>query len=175
MSRDKGIWHQRGETARLAHEAVRRAFRDRMREADPLGYDALLRDFREKTALALPSTDPVFLPSLAKGSPRAIETAIAFLEADPWFFRSGYEKETLIRHLKRTPMRLALSERLGDVVLAAIDGRDRREFRHYCRLACGVWSDHLDEEIARRMTSTDAGVKRRAVWVAEVVISSGKA
>ncbi len=175
MSRDNGIWRIRGDAARLAHEAVTRAFRAGMRAADPVGYDALLREFREKTALALPSSDRDFRPSLAKGSPRAIETAIAFLEADPWFFRSGYEKENLIRHLKRAPMRLALRERLVDVVLAAIDGRDRREFRHYCRLACGVWSGRLDEEVARRMASSDSGIRRRAVWLAEVVISSGKA
>ncbi len=40
--------------------------------------------------------------------------------------------------------------RLARVVLAAIDGpRDRVEFRHFGRLACGIWSDFLDEEVAR--------------------------
>jgi hypothetical protein len=61
------------------------------------------------------------------------------------------------------------------VVLAAIDGRDRVEFRHFGRLACGIWSDFLDEEVARRMQSPDPGIRRRATWIAEAAISAGKA
>lgn len=172
---DKDHWHQLGEAARLAHEAVNDAFRQRLREADPDRYSALIYEFRAKNAAALPSTHRGFLRSLAAGDSNAIEAAIAFLEADPWFFRSGYEKQNLIRHLKRTTLTGMQRGRLGCVVLAAIDGRDRREFRHYCRLACAVWSDLLDEEVALRMVSADAGVRRRAVWVAQAAISSGKA
>ena len=60
-------------------------------------------------------------------------------------------------------------------MLAAIDGRDRIEFRHFARLACGIWSEFLDEEVAMRMQSPDAGIRRRATWVAEAAISAGKA
>jgi hypothetical protein len=68
-------------------------------------------------------------------------------------------------------------------VLAAIDGhaagvpanRDRVEFRHFGRLACGIWSDFLDEEVARRMQSPDPGIRRRATWVAEAAVSAGRA
>jgi hypothetical protein len=75
----------------------------------------------------------------------------------------------------RLKLTQAQRERLGRVVLAAIDGRDRVEFRHYCRLACGVWSDMLDEEVAQRMQSRDPGVRRRTTWVAKAAISAGKA
>lgn len=175
MTEDVETWRRRGEAARLAHEAVTHAFRAHVRERDPDRYDALLKDFRLKTAAALPSTDPSFLPGLADGHARSVEAAIAFLEADPWFFRSGYEKQNLIRHVKRARLSETQRERLGRVVLAAIDGRDRQEFRHFCRLACGVWSDMLDEEVASRMRSPDPGVRRRAIWVAEAAISAGKA
>jgi hypothetical protein len=85
--------------------------------------------------------------------------------------------------LKRAPLTEAQRMRLARVVLAAIDGhaagvqagRDRVEFRHFGRLACGIWSDFLDEEVAKRMQSADAGVRRRATWVAEAAIHSGKA
>jgi hypothetical protein len=60
-------------------------------------------------------------------------------------------------------------------VVAAIDGRDRVEFHHFGRLACGVWSDILDEEVAKRMQGRDEGVRRRATWIAEAAISAGKA
>ncbi len=65
--------------------------------------------------------------------------------------------------------------RLARVVLAAIDGRDRVEFRHFGRLACGIWSDFLDEQVAARMQSRDPGMRRRATWVVAAAISAGKA
>lgn len=183
MTEDIETWRRRGDAARLAHEAVNNAFRAHVREKDPERYDALLRDFRDKTEAALPSSQRDFLPGLAAGHARFVETAILFLEADPWFFRSGYEKQRLIRHLKRAMLSNAQRQRLGRVVLAVIDGhaggvradRDRVEFRHYCRLACGVWSDELDDEVANRLESPDAGIRRRATWVAEAAVSSGKA
>lgn len=175
MTGDIDTWRRRGEAARRAHEAVNAAFAAHVREREPDRYAALLKDFREKTAAGLPSSDPAFMSGLADGHARCVETAIAFLEADAWFFRSGYEKQNLIRHLKRAQLSERQRARLGRVVLAAIDGRDRVEFRHFGRLACGVWSDFLDEAVARRMQSGDAGIRRRATWVAEAAISAGKA
>jgi hypothetical protein len=175
MILDADTWRRRGEAARLAHETVNAAFRAFVREREPDRYDALLQDFREKTAAALPSSDAAFLPGLAAGHARFIETAIAFLEADPWFFRSGYEKQKIIQHLKRASLSEGQRLRLARVVLAAIDGRDRVEFRHFGRLACGIWSDFLDEEVALRMQSPDAGIRRRATWIATAAISAGRA
>ena len=206
---DVETWRRRGQAARLAHETVNRAFREHVRERDPDRYAALLEDFWTKTAAALPSTDPEFLAGLASGRDarvvpearkRSIETAIVFLEADPWFFRSGYEKQKIIQHLKRSRLTERQRMRLARVVLAVIDGLaggereksqaggeregpaeggrengHRIEFRHYGRLACGIWSDFLDEEVAARMQSRDAGVRRRATWVAAAAISAGKA
>lgn len=175
MARDVHYWSQYGLAARLAHEAVKGAYGRGVRESDPARYDALLLDFHAATARALPSADPSFVANLAAGHQRAIEEAIGFLEADPWCFRSGYEKQNLIRHLKRAALSEVQRERLGGVVLAAVDGRDRAEFRHYCRLGCAVWSDALDEAVALRMESPDRGIRRRALWVAEAAVASGKA
>jgi hypothetical protein len=175
MIPDADTWRRRGEAARLAHETVNAAFRAFVREREPDRYAALLKDFWETTAAALPSSDAAFQPGLAKGHARYVETAIAFLEADPWFFRSGYEKQKIIQHLKRAQLSETQRLRLARVVLAAIDGRDRVEFRHFGRLACGIWSDFLDEEVALRMQSPDPGIRRRATWVAEAAISAGRA
>lgn len=173
--RDRHTWRHLGEAARLAHEAVTRAFRAGLRDRDPASYQALIDDFRARTASALPSCQEGFMAGLAAGQPRRIDEAIAFLEADAWFFRSGYEKQALIRHLKRATLSAEQRRRLGGVVLAAIDGRDRVEFRHYCRLACGVWTEVLDDQVAERMASRDPGVRRRAFWVGEAAVNAGKA
>ena len=175
MTEDVETWRRRGEAARLAHATVNAAFRAHVREREPDRYAALLKEFWEKTAAALPSSDRAFMPGLANGHVRFVETAITFLEADPWFFRSGYEKQNIIRHLKRARLTEAQRMRLARVVLAVIEGRDRIEFRHFGRLACGIWSDFLDEEVAQRMQSNDPGIRRRATWVAEAAISAGKA
>ncbi len=176
QERDKaGAFRRLGEAARLAHEAVQMAFKARVRERDPDHYAALLKIFHAATAAALPSSKPNFMQGLAEGATQHVEAAICFLEADPWFFRSGYEKQALIRHLKRALLDAHQRDRLGAVVLAAIDGRDRPEFRHFCRLACGIWSDSLDEGVATRMTSADPGIRRRAIWVAQAAIDANKA
>jgi hypothetical protein len=72
---------------------------------------------------------------LRSGDATALETAIAFLQADAWFFRSGYVKAQLIRFVNRCELSDEQAERLRQVVMHAIQGRDRREFRRYCRLA----------------------------------------
>lgn len=172
---DSAGWLAKGEVARLAHEAVTAAFKAGMRETDRARYDALLDRFRMVTTAALPSSDADFMAALAAGKERHVHSAIAFLEADPWFFRSGYEKQNLIRHLKRIALSDVQRLRLAEVVLKAIDGRDRQEFRHYCRLACAVWSDALDASVAERLDSRDAGIRRRATWIAKAAMSAGKA
>src|SRR5437868_5972807 len=51
------------------------------------------------TPLAFPGGLGHELRLLENGDLRAIELAVCFLEADPWFFRSGYIKADLIKQL----------------------------------------------------------------------------
>jgi hypothetical protein len=59
----------------------------------------------------------------------ALERLTTILEADVFCFRSGYFKVDAIKALTRFDLSEASSDRLERVVLAAVDGRDRREFR----------------------------------------------
>lgn len=174
MLRTEAEFRKLGERARQAKAAVDAAFRDRLRDRDPRAYGDLVLAFHAAVAAALPSARAGFVEGLAARQRQDVETAVAFLEADPWFFRSGYEKQNLIKHLKRMPLDELQRQRLGRVVLAVIDGRDRSEFRHFCRLAIAVWSDALAAEVDQRCDSPDAAIRRRAMWVLMAVFHAGK-
>jgi hypothetical protein len=53
--------------------------------------------------------------------------------------------------------------------LNVVDGRDRREFRHYCRLALWVFDSDFLQEIETRSRSPDRGIRRRATWMLEML------
>ena len=63
-----------------------------------------------------------------------VDELIEYLEKDEWKFGSGYAKAYIIRMLGKIDLKYTQAERLRRVVLAVVEGRDRREFRHYCRL-----------------------------------------
>ena len=106
---------------------------------------------------------------LRVGDASGLESAVSFLEADSWFFGTGYHKASLIRYLKPPLLTLEYARRLQRVVLAVVDTRDDRDFRAYCRLARKVDAPALRDELTRRLTHGDPGVCRRARWVLEAL------
>lgn len=80
-----------------------------------------------------------------------IEDAILLLEVDPWFFRSGYLKERVLRHLKSAPLKEADKARLRQVIENVALGRNRREFRDYCRLAVCVWTSEWETHLRQKI------------------------
>lgn len=96
-----------------------------------------------------------------------VDEVVKYLEKDEWKFGSGYAKADMIRWLRRVDLRLNEAERLRRVVLAVVDGRDRREFRHYCKLACKVDSPRLRKELRSRLGDENEVVRRHAGWVLE--------
>lgn len=99
------------------------------------------------------------------GDPCAVDRLVTFLEADVMCIRSGYFKADAIRVVSRVAFTPALKERLTRVLLAAVDGRDRREFRAYVRLARAVDAEPLREELGRRLAARDERTRRHARWV----------
>lgn len=106
---------------------------------------------------------------LRVGNSSALPMAVEFLEADPWFFRSGYVKADLIRFITQIELKQVYVSRLQQVVVDAICSRDRREFRSYCRLARKVVSLSLRQELEALQTSSSESVRRRAKWVIEAL------
>jgi hypothetical protein len=156
---------------RAMYEDIRRAFRSR--DAGPAACrewaDACRRFHAAYDCLAFPGGLCHGMTSLAGGDPAAVEAAVRFLEADPWFFRSGYIKADVIRWLTRASLSSSQAARLRRVVLARVSGRDAREFRWYCRLARRVADASLREAIRRLADSGPGPVARRAGWVARQI------
>lgn len=104
---------------------------------------------------------------LREGDPALVKHAIAFLELDPYVFRSGYAKASIIRCIKGLPFTHPQIQQLQGVVIRAIDKCDRQEFRAYCRLAAAVDSPAFEARIRERLASSDSAVRRRARYVLE--------
>jgi hypothetical protein len=70
----------------------------------------------EYRRLAYPGGVDVAKQRIHEGSQQAIEQALEFLEARPYFFRSQYIRTKLIRSLKSAPLDSAQSRRFTVVV-----------------------------------------------------------
>ena len=95
----------------------------------------------------------------------AIETLVRFLEADPYCHRSGYEKADVIRSLTQVELSEEIRARLQRVLLTAVHGPTRREFRVYIRLARAVDDDELRIALSDALASRDRHIARHARWV----------
>ena len=106
---------------------------------------------------------------LAAGEPDALEMAVLFLEADPWFFRSGYVKADLIKHLLRLRLPANAVSRLQSAALAVVAYRDRSEYRWYCRLARKIATPGFRFRLKLLRYSSRPDVRRRAGWMLDYV------
>ena len=155
------------EGARLGelHAAVHQTFRHRSRDAQSRqewkqaceafhSYVSPIERYLERACAVERYTDKNLL-----------EFAVCFMEVDPWFFRSGYFKESLLTRLKRSDLGEDTRRRLRMVLLSSVDGRGMREFKYYCRLAAVIADQDLVaalEAVVERANSLSA---RRAGWM----------
>jgi hypothetical protein len=106
---------------------------------------------------------------LRRGDASELEVILRFLEADPYFFRSGYLKADLLRCIVKLDLSPAEAQRLCAVVLQAVDTANHYEFRWYRRLARKVDSPELRRALRTRLDDGDPAVARRARWVLEAL------
>lgn len=173
-SRADGDLLERAAEVEAARRAVHVSFSQLRNRRDPddpatLEWQAEIKRFRAAIDLAYPGGFWDDLVRASQGDWAGLETLIGFLEADPFFFRSGYAKERILKLVKRAPLDAGQRARLRDVCLAVVDGRDRREFRNYCRLAAALDDPALRAGLSERLESADSGVRRRAGWMRDAL------
>jgi hypothetical protein len=93
------------------------------------------------------------------------ENAVTFLEVNPRYFRSGYDKAQLLRYLKRADLSQKHKYRLKTVLLDVVGRPSGVEFRQYCQLAARLVSKDLTVALSKLVTSEDEGIRRRASWM----------
>jgi hypothetical protein len=129
-------------------------------------WEAACREFHDRF-------DDLFFPGgerawsgFLRGEAAFIENALAFLEADPWSFRSGYHKQVVWRRLKRLPLNAEDHRRLEQVALSYLAKRVRWEFWHmakYMRLRGGAEFWETVKGLATSTERTPSAIK--ATWL----------
>jgi hypothetical protein len=116
------------EILRRLHDAIHTTFAHRSESPEAMvAWKQACGEFHSRyDALAFPGGLSVALERLARGDMVTAETAIAYLELHPYFFRSQYNATAFIRRLKKLELRRDLQKRF-DAVLAASAQRKRQK------------------------------------------------
>jgi hypothetical protein len=93
--------------------------RDTSPEARAEWQRACAEFHRQYDALAFPGGYEAGLQKIRDGDSRAIEDALAFIEARPYFFRSQYIRAKLTRLLKHAPLSPRQTDRFQRVLEAS--------------------------------------------------------
>lgn len=120
--------------------------------------------FHRVLRAAYPQSLLAALESLRRREGGDLEPVLEFLEADPIFYGSGYMKEEALRLLPRASLSEDAKNRLTAVLLNAVRGNGRREFRRYCLLGRHINSEDLRSALEQLRHNPEAGVRRRAEW-----------
>ena len=102
------------------------------------------------------------LEALRNGDTGGAEYAIAYLESDPWYFRSGYLKGRIARWLRQIDLSERQRERLRTVLLAALQKGSRYEQVEHRKLARRLDTSAFRAELSERARSKDEAIARRA-------------
>jgi hypothetical protein len=115
------------EAARL-HARIHKAFalRDRSPEKRHEWQRACEIFHSRYDELAFPGGYDGVLERILAGDPEAMEAAICFLELRPYFFRSGYMFESILRKAKRAPLNQEQAARLQLVLQALATWRAQK-------------------------------------------------
>ena len=125
---------------KLVHESSERRWHSGKAE-DIERWENSVRAWKEFSGFGYPETkfyffeNQTFLTALSSGETDAKESAIKFLEFDPYYYRSGYIKSKLLVRLKQLKLTASEIKRLQKVVCNAIlSPLPKSEFKYYAGL-----------------------------------------
>jgi len=134
------------------------------------GYHAACAEFHQRyDALAFPGGWRAAQEKLRRGDAETVETAIRFLESDPYFHRSGYMKEKIIPRLKHVALTREQRDRLGRLIIESVETPWRREYRQYARLAGVLQLPTIARAMEQRTHCPRDLTRRRALHVLEIM------
>ncbi|TDB26525.1 hypothetical protein ATCM_02000 [Stenotrophomonas sp. ATCM1_4] len=115
------------EVAQL-HARVHETFAQRDRSPDKRQeWERACEIFHSRyNELAFPGGFEEALDRIVAGDAESMEAAICFLELRPYFFRSGYMFESILRRAKRAPLSQEQVARLQHVIQALAAWRSKR-------------------------------------------------
>ena len=149
-------------TARVAelnrlHKLVHKSSELRWRTGkaeDIVRRENSVRAWKEFSGFGYPETkfyffeNQTFLAALSAGDADAKESAIKFLEFDPYYHRSGYIKSKLLVRLKNIKLSASEVKRLQKVISNAIVSRQPKcEFKYYARLLKNVGTPEFRQKL----------------------------
>jgi len=161
---DANIFQRNARHLRELNEQIEQSFaqRDLDEKHRASWMQACARFHSSFDQLAFPGGLQRQLDRMSHSDPEAIELAVRFLEADPWFFRSGYIKEQLLRILRRVVLTEDQQARLRAVILHHVEIDGRREFRRYCQLARVLNEPSFRKAVVMHLESDNGRVVSRA-------------
>lgn len=100
--------------------------------------------------------------------------AFEYLSVDPYYFRSGYFVEKLLRRVKKLKLTDGEKHILQELVLRRIRARALRNFRHICRLIHLIETKEFLAEVSFLARSDNPNVRRRAEFALQYFPHDGK-
>ena len=117
-------------------------------------WENSVRAWKEFSGFGYPETkfyffeNQTFLAALSAGDADAKESAIKFLEFDPYYYRSGYIKSKLLVRLKNIKLSASEVKRLQKVICNAIVSQQpKSEFKYYARLLKNVGTPEFRQKL----------------------------
>jgi hypothetical protein len=116
---------------------------------------------------------PESLQRLLAGDPELLEIAIAFVEVDPYYFRSGYMKQRLFRRLKRLTLPEPQRQRIRQAVISALRLHRGSGWKDFCILDTAFADDNFANSVAIFASDASPQVAWRARTLLDHLKSGG--
>ena len=132
---------------------------------DPAAWEKACQEFHAAyDSLAFPGGLEHGMAALKKQDPATITIAIEYLNANPYFHRSGYIQEKILRFLKQAPLTTDHIAELQDILIAQImSEKPSGNYQEYCRLAAKIADENLRTKVEKIIEqSHDERVMQRA-------------